>query len=49
MEKKRSVFGRLVALALAAVLLCSLALSGCGSQPTGDETQTSDQIGRAHV
>ena len=43
MEKKRSVFGRLAALALAAVLLCSLVLSGCGSQPTGDETQTSDQ------
>ena len=44
MEKKRSVFGRLAALALAAVLLCSLVLSGCGSQPTGDETQTSDQL-----
>ena len=43
MEKKRSVFGRLAALALAAVLLCSLVLSGCGSQPAGDETQTSDQ------
>lgn len=43
MEKKRSVFGRLAALTLAAVLLCSLVLSGCGSQPTGDETQTSDQ------
>ena len=43
MEKKRSVFGRLAALALATVLLCSLVLSGCGSQPTGDETQTSDQ------
>lgn len=37
MEKKRSVFGRLAALALAAALLCSLVLSGCGPQPTGDE------------
>ena len=34
---------KFASLALAAVLLCSLVLSGCGSQPTGDETQTSDQ------
>ena len=33
MEKKRSVFGRLAALALAAVLLCSLVLSGCVPSP----------------
>lgn len=42
MEKKRSVFGRAAALVLAAVLLCSLALSGCGQEKTG-EAPTSDQ------